>query len=91
MVKFILEEERQSLSREELKSLYIGKFVFLTNVKFTEFMGLVEGIPVIVADSAYEDVEKGIYKEFYNEETYGVVFGYDLVQYPRLGFGGFGN
>ena len=63
---------------DEIDKEFLGKFVYLTNVKFTEFMELIEGIAVLIADRAYEDVDKGIYSEFDDKNQYGVVYGYDL-------------
>jgi len=78
MVDFILEKDRKMYSHDDIIETFLGKFVFLTNVKFTEFKGLIEGMAVLTADRAYEDIDKGVYDKFDDKDKYGTVYGYDL-------------
>jgi len=89
MVTVVPEKDRKIHSRLDIQNKYLGKWVFMTNVKFTEYMELVEGVVVFIADQAYENVESGIYEEFRDKSKYGTVFGYDLVSYSVVNFRGF--
>jgi len=89
MVIVIPEEDRKMRSRVDIQKKYLGKWVFITNVRFTEYMELIEGIVILTADEAYEDIESGIYEEFRDKSKYGTVFGHDLITYPAMNFGRF--
>jgi len=81
VVKIIPEEERRFYYDEELEGLFPDKWLLLTNTEFTEYMEFVKGILVAIADNTYEDQEKGIYEEFYNDDNYGETFSCDLRNY----------
>jgi len=84
MVSFIPEDERRVYSHDDIVKVFLGKFVLLTNVKFTEFMGLIEGVAVLTADRAYENVRDGIYDKFDDKDKYGIVYGYDLSSLKEI-------
>ena len=58
------------MSREDIKSAFNGKWVYIVSCEFTPGDRLIRGIPVVVADMQFEDVDSGIYDK-YDAEEYG--------------------
>jgi len=84
MIEDVPSEDRVSCSCTTIENKYPGKWVFTVNVKFTEHMEFVEGTPVIIADSAYEGLDRGVYDKFNDEKKYGVVHGYDMTPHFKV-------
>lgn len=58
------------MTREEIKSAYEGRWVYVVNCEYSPGHLMKRGMPVIVADMQYEDVDTGIYDK-YDAEEYG--------------------
>jgi len=67
MYYVIPEHERKSMSKKEIREVYSGKWVFLTNVKDNPF----SAIPTVIADKSYGGTEDGIYEQFEDVSEYG--------------------
>ena len=68
--KFLNHESPLPVS--EIKQLYNGHWVFLTNVKFstTGVRELLSGTPTIIGAKAYDGAKDGIYEK-YKDDKYG--------------------
>jgi len=78
MVEYASKGKKSFYSGKEISKKFNGKWVYITNAKFTKSNGLIEGVVVLTADFPYEDADKGIYEEFEDESKYGEVFAYDF-------------
>jgi hypothetical protein len=58
------------MTYDEMKRTYNEKWLYLANCEFDSYWGLISGIPVIVADSAYDGVPEGVYGQFFNDPKY---------------------
>ncbi|MCL2225936.1 MAG: hypothetical protein FWB96_13290 [Defluviitaleaceae bacterium] len=58
----------EAISKEEIKSLYDGYWVYIVKAKFTEARGLIEGIPVVIGSVPYDGVDDGIYEKYKTDE-----------------------
>ena len=56
------------MSSEEMKARFDGKWIYVVNCEFTQGGRIVSGIPVVVADMQFEDVDSGIYDKYDAEE-----------------------
>jgi len=52
------------MTYDEIKKNFVGRWVLITNCIRSEYNQLVGGIPVAIADSAFEGQEDGFYDEF---------------------------
>ena len=68
MVRII--ETPVMMSREEMKTAFEGKWIYIVNCEFSLGDRLIRGIPVVVADMQFENVDSGIYDQ-YDAEEYG--------------------
>lgn len=68
MVKII--ENPVIMTREEMKSIYDGKWIYIVRCEFSPGGRIIRGVPVVVADRQFEDVDSGIYDK-YDSEEYG--------------------
>ena len=76
--KFV--EHTQPLTRSEIETLYDGYWVYIINARFTETRGLIDGVPVIIGEMAYDGAEDGIYEKYKDskyEARYGMVLLHD--------------
>ena len=62
MAEVIPENERIMYSREEIHDKFKNKWLYLVNAEYDNASRLIRAKVAIVADSKYEDWEKGIYK-----------------------------
>jgi len=53
----------------DIKTLYNGKWVFITNANYTPHMRLLGGVPAVIADQIFEGQADGFYDE-YDDERY---------------------
>ena len=56
------------MAADEIKALYNGKWVFITNANYTPHMRFLGGIPVVVADQIFEGQADGFYDEFDDQQ-----------------------
>ena len=68
MITVIPTSERKLYSYDQIKQLYDGKWIFLTNVEFSKGLRILKGTPVVLADRAFEEHAGGIYDELENGE-----------------------
>ena len=57
-----------SLPIDEIRRLYKGYWVYLVNVKLSEFNGILSGKPVVMGITPFDGVEDGIYEKFDTDE-----------------------
>ena len=74
----------EMLTREEIKNLYDGKWIYLTNCEFTPGSKLIRGIPRVVADKQYDGVDDGIYNLFDDTEQFGETYGHTLLHFDYM-------
>jgi hypothetical protein len=78
----ILDHDRP-MSGDEIRQMYKGHWVYITNAVFNEYNGLVSGIPVVIGATTFDGVDDGIYKAYksaeYGERT-------DMNLLPNRGF-----
>ncbi|MCL2079631.1 MAG: hypothetical protein FWH17_07305 [Oscillospiraceae bacterium] len=74
----------EMLTREEIKELYDGKWIYLTNCEFTPGSKLIRGIPRVVADKQAEGVNDGIYDVYRDSERFGETYGHNLLDFDYL-------
>jgi hypothetical protein len=67
----------------EIRQMYKGHWVYVTNAVFDEYNGLVSGIPVVIGNRAFDGVKHGIYDK-YDAEEYGERTDMNLL--PNRGF-----
>ena len=73
-------ENPRVMTKEEIDKVYDGKWVYVVKATITRGGTLIEGMPVVIADSPYEGTEDGIYK-IYREPDYEERLDYDLNHY----------
>jgi hypothetical protein len=61
-------ENPKMMTKDEIDVEFDGKWVYIVRAIFTNSKGLVEGMPVIIADKPFEGNENGIYEQFDSEE-----------------------
>ena len=71
-------EHTKPMTRQEIKALYDGCWVYIVNARFTEGHGFIDGIPVVAGTTAYDGVEDGIYEQF-KDPRYGNRYGMVLL------------
>ena len=81
---YILLNNTELLTREEIKANYDGKWIFLTNCQFTSGSKLICGIPRVVADKQSEGVGEGVYDIFKDTEQFGETYGLNLIHFDYL-------
>ena len=78
MTTIIPQNKRKLCTYDQIKQLYDGKWIFLTNVEFSKGLKILKGTPAVLADRAFEDHSSGIYDELENGE-YGKTATTDLT------------
>jgi len=73
-------ENPKVMTKEEINKEFDGKWVYIVKAKFTHSQSLIEGMPVIIADTPCEGNEDGIY-EMYQKPEFDERYHYDLVHY----------
>jgi len=73
-------ENPKMMIKEEIDKEFDGKWVYVVKANVTRHGELLEGMPVIVADSPYEGTEDGIYK-MYRKSEYEERLDYNLKHY----------
>jgi len=66
-------ENTKRMTKEEMKKEFANKWVFVVDADFAINMPMSSGIPIVVADSAWEGRDEGIYqnlKDKYEKTTY---------------------
>jgi len=53
-----------SISIDEIRRLYKGHWVYLVNVMFSEFNGILSGRPVVIGTRAFDGAKDGIYEKY---------------------------
>ena len=56
------------MSGEEIEEMFDGKWVYVVKANITRHGELMEGMPVVVADSPFEGTELGIYEQYRKPE-----------------------
>ena len=56
------------MTEAEIRSLYMGYWVYVVKAKLTETGGLIEGVPVIIGAVPYDGVDDGIYEKYDTDE-----------------------
>lgn len=69
------------MTYEEMREAYDGKWIYVVNCEFTPGDRIIRGIPVVVADRQFEDVDSGIYEK-YNAEEYGEKLSKSFLHFP---------
>ena len=77
---YIIIDNPKVLTKDEIEKEFDGKWVYIVKAKFTDSKSLVEGMPVVVADSPFEGNEDGIYEQFDSKE-YVTRYACDLCHY----------
>ena len=62
-------DHTEPMTREEIKQLYDGYWVYIVNSEFTDTNGFIRGIPAVIGAFPYDGAEEGIYTKF-KEEKY---------------------
>ena len=73
-------ENPKMLTKVEIDKEFDGKWVYIVKAKFTSSKSLIEGMPVVVADSPFEGNSDGIYEQ-YDSKEYVARYAYDLCNY----------
>jgi len=73
----------EPLPYEEIRRLYTGYWVFITNVEKDDFKRIVRGIPVVVGSKPHAGATDGIYIK-YRAAEYGLCAGQSFL--PNRGF-----
>jgi len=68
MVHIIPENERKLMTYDEIKKEFDGKWVYITHAELTSGLGIIKGMPTVITDKPYENVDSGIYDELENDE-----------------------
>jgi hypothetical protein len=71
------------MSRDEIRQMYRGHWVYVTNAVFNEYNGLVSGIPAVIGTRPFDGVKDGIYEK-YDAAAYGERTDMNLL--PNRGF-----
>jgi hypothetical protein len=56
------------MSRDEIDSIYKGKWVYIVNAIITPQGKFIEGMPVVLGEFQYDGVEEGIYERYKTKE-----------------------
>ena len=81
---YMMLDNANMLTREEIKANFDGKWIFLTNCEFTAGGKLIRGIPRVVADKQSEGVGEGVYDLFKDSELFGETYGLNLIHFDYL-------
>ena len=81
---YVVLDNAQMLSNEEINARYDGKWVFLTNCEFTPGSKLICGIPRVIADKQAEGVDDGVYDTYKDIEQFGETYGLNLLDFDYL-------
>ena len=73
----------EPLPIDEIRQMYKGYWVYLVNVEFTTYDGLISGVPVIIGQTPHDGVEDGIYEKYKTKEYEKRA---DLNLLPKRGF-----
>jgi len=73
-------ENPKMMTKEEINNEFDGKWVYIVKAKFTESKSLIEGMPVIFADTPFEGNNDGIYEQ-YDAKEYVARYACDLCHY----------
>ena len=76
MVKILSKGEQRTMTREEINSVYDGKWIFMINVSLNPFVAT----PIIIADDWWEDHESGIYEQLKSDEKNGATMHLSLLK-----------
>jgi len=57
----------QKMSRDEIRKKYDGKWVFVVRKRGEAYDSYENEIPVVVADTAWEGDEEGMYENYFND------------------------
>jgi hypothetical protein len=68
------------MSKDEIETEFDGKWVYIVKAEFAVGKRLIQGIPVIVAESPFEGQDDGIY-EMYRTAEYDSRYARDLCHY----------
>jgi hypothetical protein len=77
---YVILETPMMMSREEIEKTFDGKWVYIVKAIMNKHGELIEGMPVVSADSPFEGNEDGIYEQ-YNSKEYVKRVDYDLNHY----------
>ena len=81
---YIVLENAEVLTKEEINAKYDGKWVFLTHCEFTPGSRLICGIPRVIADKQSEGVDDGVYDVYKDSEQFGETYGHNLLDFDYL-------
>ena len=81
---YIILDNAEIMTREEIKANYDGKWIFLTNCEFTPGSKLIRGIPRVIADKQSEGVGEGLYDAYKDGEQFGETYGLNLMHFDYL-------
>ena len=81
---YIILDNAETMTKEEIKANYDGKWIFLTNCEFTTGSKLISGIPRVVADKQSEGVREGVYDVYKDCEQFGETYGLNLMHFDYL-------
>ena len=73
-------EKPMMMPYEDIISTYDGRWVYVVKANITKHGEMIEGMPVVVADSPYEGNENGVYEQ-YDAPEYSERIDYDLNHY----------
>lgn len=71
------------MTEEEIEDTYNGKWVYVVNCEFDPGDALIRGMPVVVADRQFEDVDSGLYDR-YDSQEYGDNLSISLLDTPLM-------
>jgi hypothetical protein len=71
------------MTDDEIRQLYTGHWVYVTNAVFDKYNGLVSGIPTVIGTRAFDGAGDGIYEK-YKADSYGERTDMNLL--PNRGF-----
>jgi predicted secreted protein len=80
IIMYQILEDPKVMSSEEINKMFDGKWVYIVKAVVTKHGELIDGIPVIVADTPFEGNNDGIYEQ-YDTAEYAKKFDYDLNHY----------
>jgi len=61
-------EHTEPMTREEIRQLYDGYWVYVVNAQFSETNGFIRGVPVVIGAHAFDGVRDGIYDKYRDEK-----------------------
>jgi len=83
VVTIIPENERKLMTYDEVKSIFDGKWVFLTHAIIAPGTFPEKGVPTVIADKPFEGVESSLYDEF-DKDEYGQTISTDLRPFDGM-------